>query len=74
MYVLQKVTIDFEGIPIYAFIGCTDHYKNNILPSRDYLNAVGKTLQYSFPNAKEIHITVRIGENREVMYIYRYRS
>ena len=74
MYVLQRIMITLEGIPVYAFMGRTDQYKNNILPSRDYLNAVGKTLQYSFPNAKEIHIPIRVGENREVIYTYRYRS
>lgn len=72
MYVLQKITKTSENVPVYAFVGRVERYKNNTLPSKSYLNAVGKTLRRSFPEAQEIHIPIRLGGNRQVVRKYKY--
>ena len=72
MYVLRKITKTAENIPVYAFVGCTERYKNDIFPSTRYLNAIGKTLSRSFPSAQEIHIPIRLGVNRQVLRKYNY--
>lgn len=74
MYILQKITQTTENIPVYAFVGCAERYKNNIVPSKRYLNAVGRTIHRSFPEAKEIHIPIRLGEKKHVICSYKYIS
>jgi len=71
MYVFCQVT-KLNGVPVYAFIGCIDQFKNNILPSKNYLNAVGQILERSFPNTKEIHIPIRMGEKKKIICTYHY--
>jgi len=73
MYVLRQVTKMRNNVPVYAFIGCVNRFKNNILPSKAYLNAVGKTLHRSFPDAKEIQIPVRLGNKKKIICNYYYQ-
>lgn len=74
MYMLKHVGNLQGGIFVYAFVGCHNKFPAKGPPSRDYLNAIGKTLSYNFPQSRCIYIPIRYGDHPKITSEYLYHN
>lgn len=74
MYRLKHVGNLQGDIFVYAFVGCHKKFPAKGPPSRDYLNAIGKTVSYNFPRSHYIYIPIRYGDNPKITGEYLYHN
>ena len=73
MYILQHVANASDDIFVYAFVGCAKRYPASSRPSEAYLEAIGKTVQSSFPGASSIEIPIRYSSSvNDIDEVYVY--